>query len=174
VSDGASVVWQGTPAPGPALLVWTGILAINLGLFAILYSYMVLTGTCVDLILQEDCTRPRRKGPEVVFIVLTVMALAALAVIIRTALGFPYQRYTVTATEVRLQTGWPLTSTKVQPLAYVSVERRGDSLRFTGIGEKPICFDHLSQGEADRLIEMIHSLKAAQSADIPKDGSNDR
>lgn len=170
MNHGAKVVWQGSPAAGPALLTWTAILAIILGISGLLYGYMAATGTCIDLILQENCTHRGRRRMEVIFLVLAAMAAGALAVILRTALGFPHQRYVITATEIRSQSGWPLTGCKVQPLAYVNIQRQGNGLRFTGTGAKPVSFDHLPKGEADRLIALIEGLKAAQAPDIPKGG----
>lgn len=171
MSDGARVVWQGNPAPGPAFLTWAAILVIILGVFGLLYGYMAATGKCIDLILQENCNQPSRTRLEIIFLGLALMAACALAVILRTALGFPHERYVITPTEIRSQTGWPLSGRRVQPLAYVNIQRRGNGLRFTGAGEKPVSFHHLPQGEADRLIELIQGLKAAQAPDIPKDGT---
>jgi hypothetical protein len=166
----APVLWRGTPSPWPAIKTWAAILTILIGIIAMLYWYMAVTGSCVDFILQEDCVERRRRGRmEVVFIVLAVMAAGALAVVVRTALGFPVERYSVTATEVRAQTAWPLSGRKVQPVAHVSIERRGDSLNFTGAGEKPISFSHLPKGEIDHLITLMHDLKARQAPTEPKD-----
>lgn len=131
-----------------------------------LYWYMATVGSCVMVILEEDCTPRGRRRMEVVFFVLAVMAAGALAVLVRTAIGFPLERYSVTATEIRLHTGWPLTATRVQPLRYASVQQRGDGLRFTGIGEKPVDFVHLRNGEANRLVALIAELKAAQGLSI--------
>jgi hypothetical protein len=164
VSEGTRVVWQGAPEPWPAIKTWTAILAIILGIFAMLYWYMATIDSCVMIILEEDCTRRGRRRMEVVFIVLAVMAAGALAVLFRTAIGFPLERYSVTATEIRTHTGWPLTATRAQPLRYASVQRRGNGLRITGIGEKPVDFVHLPRGEADRLVALIAELKAAQGS----------
>ena len=162
MSEGAKVVWQGAPEPWPAVKTWTAILAIILGIFALLYWYMATVGSCVMIILEEDCTPRGRRRMEVVFCVLAVMAAGALAVLVRTAMGFPLERYSVTATEIRSHTGWPLTATRVQPLRYASIQQRGNGLRFSGIGEKPVDFVHLPKGEADRLVALIAELKAAQ------------
>ncbi len=156
------VVWQGTPLRGPTIGTWAVVLAIILGIFALLYWYMATIGSCVDFLLQEDCIdRGRRGRMEVVFLVLAVLALGALAVLLRTALGFPLERYVVTPTEVRVETGWPLSGRKVQPLAHLSIDRRGDGLRFSGVGEKPVDFDRLPPGTADQLLALILDLKAA-------------
>lgn len=164
MSEGAKVVWQGAPEPWPAIKTWAAILAIIMGIFALLYWYMATIGSCVMIILEEDCTPRGRRRMEVVFFVLAVMAAGALAVLLKTAFGFPLERYSVTATEIRSHTGWPLTSTRVQPLRYASVQQRGNGLRVTGIGEKPVDFVHLPRGEADRLVALVAALKAAQGS----------
>ena len=101
---------------------------------------------------------------EVVFLMLAIMALGALAVLVRTAIGFPLDRYSVTATEIRSHTSWPLSTTRVQPIRYATIKQLGDGLRFTGIGEKPVDFVHLPRGEADQLVALIAELKAAQDS----------
>jgi hypothetical protein len=161
---GETILWQGAPEPWPAIKTWAAILAILLGVFALLYWYMATFGTCVTIILEEDCTQRGRRRMEVVFIVLALMAAWALAVLVRTAMGFPLHRYSITATEIRSHTGWPLSATKVQPLRHASVLQRGNRLRFTGVGEKPVDFEHLAHGEADRLVALIADLKAAEGA----------
>ena len=162
VREAAKVVWQGAPEPWPAIKTWAAILAILLGVFVLLYFYMATVGRCVTMILEQDCIPQRRPRMEVVFVVLVLMAAGAFAVLVRTAMGFPLERYCVTETEIRSHTGWPLTATRVQPLRYASIRQNGHSLRFTGIGEKPVDFVHLSHGEADRLVALIDELKAAQ------------
>jgi hypothetical protein len=164
VREGARIVWQGAPEPWPTIKTWAAILAILLGLFALLYWYMATMGSCVTLILEEDCTQRGRRRMEVVFFVLAIMALGAFAVLVRTAMGFPLHRYSITATEIKSRAGWPLTATRVQPLRHASIQHRGTCLRFTGIGEKPVDFDHLPKGEADRLVALITDLKAAQGS----------
>jgi hypothetical protein len=159
---GDTLLWQGAPEPWPAVKTCAAILAILLGIFALLYWYMATVGSCVMIILEEDCTQSGRRRMEVVFFVLALMAAWALAVLVRTAMGFPLHRYSITATKIRSHTGWPLTATRVQPLRYASIRLRGNSLRFTGIGEKPVDFEHLANGEADRVVALIAELKAAQ------------
>lgn len=162
MSAGTHVVWQGAPARGPEIRTWAAVLLILIGIFALLYRYMVTTGSCVPYLLEEDCIRRRRAGRiAFVFLVLAVMAAAALAVIIRTFLGYPLKGYAITASEIRSVTGWPLSGIKVQPIAHVCIKRVDDGLTFTGVGEKPIHFRHLPKGEADRLISLIQDLKAA-------------
>jgi hypothetical protein len=102
---------------------------------------------------------------EIVFIILAILAAGALAVIVRTALGAPLHRYSVTTTEIRSQSFWPLTALKVQPLGHVTVTPRHNGLRFTGIGEKPVDFDHLAKGEVERLVDLIRNLKTAGTSD---------
>ena len=164
MSEGTKVVWEGAPEPWPAIKTWTAILAIILGIFALLYWYMATVGSCVMVILEENCTPRGRRRMEVVFFVLAFMAAGALAVLVRTAMGFPLDRYSVTETEIRSHTGWPLAATRVQPLRYASIKQFGGGLRFTGIGEKPVDFVHLPRGEADRLVALIAELKAAQGS----------
>jgi hypothetical protein len=159
-----TLLWQGAPEPWPAIKTWAAILAILLGIFALLYLYMATIGSCVMILLEEDCVPRRRQRMEIVFIVLAIMATGALAVLVRTAMGFPLHRYSITASEIRSHTGWPLTTTRVQPLRYASILQRGNGLRFTGISEKPVDFDHLPKGEADRLVALITDLKAAQGS----------
>lgn len=164
MSEGARVVWQGALKPSPAIKTWAAILAILLGVFVFLYWYMATVGSCVTIILEEDCIPPRRRRMEVVFLVLAIMALGALAALVRTAIGFPLDRYSVTETEIRSHTGWLLSATRVQPVRYASIKQFGGGLRFTGIDEKPVDFVHLPRGEADRLVALIAELKAAQGS----------
>ena len=74
-----------------------------------------------------------------------------------------------TATKMRSTTGWALTGAKLRRVAHVSIRRRCDSLCITGAGEKPINFNHLAEGEAGRLITLIHDLKARQAPTEPQD-----
>lgn len=106
---------------------------------------------------------------EIIFLVIAVMASGALAVMVKIALGFPHERYRITATAIRSQTGWPLSKTLEQPLVHVSIQKRGDGLRFTGAGEKPVDFCHLRKGEAERLIALIADIKAAQTGAEDRD-----
>jgi hypothetical protein len=168
VSRSEEVVWQGSPQTWPAIKTWAAVLAVILGMFALLYWYMATIGSCVTVLIETDCRPPRRQRMEVVFIVLAVMALGAFAVVVRTALGVPLYKYTVTTTEIRSQSFWPLTGTKVQPLASVTVCRRSGGIRFTGVGEKPVDFDHLAKGEVERLVDLVKNLKTAPSSGKPK------
>lgn len=171
MTDPGTILWQGAPLRRPSIMTWGAVLTILIGIFALLYWYMATTGSCVDFILQDDCTERggRRGRMEEFFLALAIMAAGALAVIVRIALGYPLTRYEITATEIRSQTGWPLSGRKVQPLAHVNIERRGDGLNFTGAGEKPISFSHLPEGEAERLIALIQDLKARQAPTEPQD-----
>lgn len=160
------VLWQSAPEPWPAIKTWAAILAILLGVFALIYWYMATVGSCVTTILEADCFPTRRRRMEVVFLVLAIVALGAFAALVRTAIGSPLDRYSVTETEIRSHTCWPLSATRVQPVRDASVKQFGGGLIFTGISRKPVDFVHLPRGEADRLVALIAELKAAQGSGI--------
>jgi hypothetical protein len=141
VTKADAVHWQGTPSPLPAMLVWAAILAIALCIFAMLYWYMAITGRCIAVLLEDDCTKPSRSRMEVIFLVLAFIAAVAGSVVIKITLGFPPERYTITAREI------------------ASVMRKGDHLHFSGVGEKPVILGPLKPGDAERILRLISRLK---------------
>ncbi|WP_137111055.1 hypothetical protein [Rhodobacter sp. SY28-1] len=167
MSEADAVRWQGTPSPLPALLVWAAILVLALAVFALLYWYAHATGRCVSLLLEADCTKPSRSKMEAIFLVLAGIAAVAGSIIVKIAMGFPHERYTLTDREIRVTTGWPLSGVRSQPLALASATRKGNHLHFTGVGEKPITFGPLRPGDAESILRLISSLKVEQAV---KDG----
>jgi hypothetical protein len=159
VTKADAVHWQGTPSPLPAMLVWAAILVLALGVFALLYWYMAITGRCIAVLLEDDCTKPSRSRMEVIFLVLAFIAAVAGSVVIKITLGFPPERYTITAREIRVTTGWPLSRVQSQPLVHASVMRKGDHLHFSGVGEKPVILGPLKPGHAERILRLISRLK---------------
>lgn len=147
-----------------ASLVWVTILVTVLGILAILYWYMMVTGRCIAVLLVEDCTKPSRSRMEVIFIVLACIAGVAAGILAKIALGFPHERYAVTAHEIVVTTGWPLRSRRSQALVHASVRREGETLLFTGVGEKPVRFGPLRPGDAERIQGLVNQLKTNAAA----------
>jgi hypothetical protein len=154
-----AVLWQGTPAPLPAMLVWAAILLLALGFFALLYWYALATGRCVTWLLESDCTRPSRSKMEALFLGLAFMAAAAGGVVISIALGFHHERYTITAREIHATTGWPISGVRTQPLAHATIQREGNYLSFPGIGERPVKFGPLRPEDTEHILRLVKDLK---------------
>ena len=125
-----------------------------------LYWYMAVSGKCIAVLLEDDCTKPSRSRTEAIFLVLAFMAAVAGSVVVKIALGFPHERYTITAREIRVTIGWPLSRVQSQPLVHASVMRKGDHLHISGVGEKPVTLGPLKPGDAERILHLIRRLKA--------------
>jgi hypothetical protein len=149
--------------------MWLAVLSIILVAFAMAYGFSLWFGKCVHFIIEENCTFRGRNRMEAVFFALALMGAINVAIIVRIALGFGLEMYTVTPTMIRSQTAWPLTSTKMQPVAYLNIAREGDSFFFTGVGEKPVNFRHLQKDEADRLLALLEGLRANRPSANPQD-----
>ena len=123
--------------------------------------YAQQTGKCVPLLMTENCDPNRRFRLEV--FIYGGLGLAAICgtVAAKVTLGFPQERYEITRHDLRRIAHWPMKRLLSQPLVHASVTRQGNSLQFTGAGERPVTFGPLTPEEADHVLRIIHDLKAA-------------